>query len=137
MPHAALRSNEALKSRRARRSERRGRILFFSARGADTQACHGPLERLLEGLPPRTEGTGVAWHCLTARMRATPTSNEARRSSRPQQIAPDAAAAQRRRPPHLVTTVSRASKVALRVLRRSYGAEQPRKRRDLHSEAVR
>src|ERR1700747_3170264 len=69
-------------------------------------------------------------------MRATPTSNKARRSSRPQQIAPDAAAAQRRRPPRLITTVSRASKVALRVLRRSYRAEQPRKRRDLHSQAV-
>jgi hypothetical protein len=62
MSQAALRSNEALKSRRARRSERRGRTLFFSARGADTQACHGPLQRLLEGLPPRTEGTRITWH---------------------------------------------------------------------------
>jgi hypothetical protein len=66
-------------------------------------------------------------------MRATPTWNKARRSSKlPAQIAPAAAAAQRRRPPHLITTVSRASKVALRVLRRSYGAKQPRKRRDLY-----
>ena len=70
-------------------------------------------------------------------MRATPTSNKARCSSKlPAQIAPAAAAAQRRRPPRLITTVSRASKVALRVLRRRYGAEQPQKRRDLHSEAV-
>jgi hypothetical protein len=66
-------------------------------------------------------------------MRATPTWNKARRSSKlPAQIAPAAAAAQRSRPPHLITTVSRAAKVALRVLRRSYEAKQPRKPRDLY-----
>src|SRR5579862_388940 len=112
--------------------KRRRRILSSGAGGADMQACHGPLQRLLEGLPPRIEGTKVAWHSLTARMRATPTWNKARRSLKlPAQIAPAAAAAQRRRPPRLITTVSRAPKVALRVLRRSYGAKQPRKRRDL------
>jgi len=48
MSQAALTSNKALKSRRERPIKRRGRILFFSARGADMQACHGPLQRLLE-----------------------------------------------------------------------------------------
>jgi len=45
---AALTSIGAIQSRRARRSKRRGRILSSSARGADMQACHGPLQRLLE-----------------------------------------------------------------------------------------
>ena len=47
MPQAALRSNEALRARRARREMRRGRTLSSSARG-DTTAYHGPLQRLLD-----------------------------------------------------------------------------------------
>ena len=45
---AALTSEEALKSRRARPIKRRGRTLSSRARGAITQAVHGPLQRLLE-----------------------------------------------------------------------------------------
>ncbi len=52
---AALRSNEALQSGCVRPIKRRGRILSFSARGADMQAVHGPLQRLLEvTLPAQT-----------------------------------------------------------------------------------
>ena len=60
----------------------------------------GPLERLLEGLPPPpNKATQVTWHCLTARRRATPTSNETQRQTKPpRQNAPARAAAQRQRP---------------------------------------
>ena len=48
MRQAALKSNEALRSRPMRPSGRRGRTISSSARGAKPQAHHGPLERLLE-----------------------------------------------------------------------------------------
>jgi hypothetical protein len=48
MSQAALRSIKTLNPRRARPIKRRGRTLSFRARGADTQAFHGPLQRLLE-----------------------------------------------------------------------------------------
>jgi hypothetical protein len=44
---AALRANEAFQSGCVRAIERRGRMLSFRARGADTQTVHGPLQRLL------------------------------------------------------------------------------------------
>jgi len=77
---------------------RRGRILFSGARGAKPQARHGPLERVLEGLPlPPNKATQFTWHCLTARRRAAPPSNEAQRQTKPpKQNAPAGAAAQRR-----------------------------------------
>jgi len=48
MAQVALTSDKALRSRSARPIKRRGRTLSSSARGADMQACHGPLQRLLE-----------------------------------------------------------------------------------------
>jgi len=48
MRQAALRSNEALRSRPKRPEGRRGRTLSSSARGAKQTTHHGPLERLLE-----------------------------------------------------------------------------------------
>ncbi len=100
MRQAALKSNEALQARPMRPSGRRGRTISSGARGAKPQAHHGPLERLLEGLPPPpNKATQVTWHCLTARRRATPTSNETQRQTKPpRQNAPARAAAQRQRP---------------------------------------
>ena len=63
MWQAALTSTEALKSPRKRPIKRRGRILSFSARGAEPQTRHGPLQRLLEV-------TITANHC--ARAASTP-----------------------------------------------------------------
>ena len=48
MHQAALQSNEALQVYPMRPSGRRGRAISYSARGAEPQAHHGPLERLLE-----------------------------------------------------------------------------------------
>src|SRR5207253_988777 len=78
----------------------RGRTLSPGARGAKQTTHHGPLERVLEGLPPPSNKvTQVTWHCLTARTRAAPTSNEAQRQTKPpRHIAPTHAAAQRQRP---------------------------------------
>src|SRR5438876_4382918 len=45
----------------------------------------GPLQRVLEGLPlPPNKATQVTWHCLTARRRAAPTSNETQRQTKRQ-----------------------------------------------------
>src|SRR5207248_8901204 len=80
----ALRSNEALRSRSKRPEGRRGRTPSSSARGAKQTTHHGPLERVLEGLPlPPNKATQFTWHCLTARLRAAPTSNEAQRQTKP------------------------------------------------------
>src|SRR5204862_5677713 len=100
MRQAALKSNEALQARPMRPSGRRGRTISSSARGAKPQTHHDPLERLLEGLPlPPNNATRFTWHCLTARLRAAPTSNEAQRQTKPpRQNAPARAAAQRQRP---------------------------------------
>jgi hypothetical protein len=43
---------EALRSRRAQQNMRRGWILSPRARGAEPQAYHGPLQRLLGGIDP-------------------------------------------------------------------------------------
>src|SRR5438045_8342389 len=96
----ALKSSEALQAPPMRPSGRRGRTISSGARGAKPQAHHGPLERLLEGLPPPpNKATQVTWHCLTARRRATPTSNETQRQTKPpRHNAPARAAAQRQRP---------------------------------------
>src|SRR5207249_12086130 len=96
----ARKTIEALRARRLLPSRRRGRTISSCARGAETQTHHGPLERLLEGLPlPPNNATRFTWHCLTARLRAAPTSNEAQRQTKPpRQNAPARAAAQRQRP---------------------------------------
>src|SRR5205814_895458 len=63
---SALKSSEALQAPPRRPSGRRGRTISSGARGAKPQAHHGPLERLLEGLPPPpNKATQVTWHCLT------------------------------------------------------------------------
>ena len=86
----------------------------------------GPLERVLEGLPlPSNKPICVTWHCLTARLRAAPTSNKAQRQTKPpKHNAPARAAAQRQRPRRRLPPDTRAVHEAVQLGRRSCGANR-------------
>src|SRR5690349_5402904 len=51
----AIRLTVKLRGRPEALIKRRGRILSSRARGADTQAVHGPLQRLLAAITPRRD----------------------------------------------------------------------------------
>src|SRR5437879_252802 len=71
--HLTVKLNGRPEAQRARQSDS-----TLKAHQAPSHAeFRGPLQCLLEGLPlPPNKATQVTWHCLTARRRAAPTSNE-------------------------------------------------------------